>query len=147
MRDSPRELSKRQPKALALLDQAIGKLRKGRAARPRSVPILASLGMAGVLRSFQGGEAGEAVEALTEAARLEPKNPDLRLALGIARYQRGELAIAKEEFARLPEDAVALRWEGYRSMKAGDRPAALAAWRRAIALEPAMAESLREELK
>jgi hypothetical protein len=147
MRDSPRELSRPQPKALALLTQAVEKLRKGRAARPRSVPILASLGMAGVLRSFQGGEAGEALEALREAASLEPKNPEVRLALGIARYQRNELAIAKEEFARLPEDAVALRWEGYRAMKAGDRPSALAAWRRAIELEPAMADSLREELK
>ncbi|HEX7896337.1 MAG TPA: protein kinase [Planctomycetota bacterium] len=147
MRDSPRELSRRQPKAIALLDQAIGKLRLGRRSRPASLPILASLGMAGVLRSFQGGEPGDALDVLTEAARLEPSNPEVRLALGIARYQRGELARAKEEFARLPEDAVALRWEGYRASKAGDRPAALAAWRRAVELDPSMAESLREEMK
>lgn len=147
MRDSPRELSRPQPKALALLTQAIEKLRAGRRARPRSAPILASLGLAGVLRAFQGGEAGEALEALTEAARLEPGNPEVRLALGIARYQRGELAMAKEQFAFLPEDAVALRWEGYRAKKAGDAAAALAAWRRAIELEPSMADSLREEMK
>ena len=147
MRDSPRELSRPQPKAIALLDQAIEKLRLGRRSRPASVPILASLGMAGVLRTFQGGAAGDALDVLTEAARLEPDNPEVRLALGIARYQRGELARAKEEFSRLPEDAVALRWEGYRASKAGDKAAARAAWSRAIELEPSMADGLREDLK
>jgi serine/threonine protein kinase/tetratricopeptide (TPR) repeat protein len=147
MRGSPPELARHEPKALGLLDRAIEKLRVGRTARPGSVPILASLGMAGVLRRFQGGEGGDAIEVLTEAARLEPQSPEVRLALGIARYQRGEYARAKEEFALLPEDAVALRWEGYRASKAGDRPAAMAAWRRALQLDPSMADSLREDMK
>jgi Tfp pilus assembly protein PilF len=93
-------------------------------------------------------EAGRAEEALRRAAALDPKDPRPLEALGILQYEAGRRAEAGESLAaaaaRGSAKAQVAYYQGNLAMFAGDCPAALLAYRRAMTLDasfvPAQAE-------
>lgn len=93
----------------------------------------------GVILASRGNADTEAIESLTQAIALEPKNVDALLYLGRVRYARGELAAAKtpfEESVKLaPTNAEARFFLGSVLEALGDSDRALAEYQEIVKLD------------
>ena len=79
------------------------------------------------------------------ALKRDPNNPKLRVALGLAYWDKNDYPHALEAFQRAvqvaPASAEAHNWLGVAIMEKADLPAAIAEFRRAVALDPKYARA------
>jgi tetratricopeptide (TPR) repeat protein len=91
----------------------------------------------GYMLAERGERLDEAVELVERALKVDPANPSYLDSLGWAYYRKGEYGRAKEYLTRaadrLPRNSVVQDHLGDVLSKLGDRPAAVAAWERALA--------------
>jgi tetratricopeptide (TPR) repeat protein len=84
--------------------------------------------------------AARSIADIEQAITRTPRDPALHVALGLARWDRGDAAGALAAFERAvavgPTSADAYNWLGGALMEKADLPGAIAALRRAVALEP-----------
>jgi tetratricopeptide (TPR) repeat protein/predicted Ser/Thr protein kinase len=166
LRGSPRELTRINPDALALVESALEKLRVGSRVRPDSYPILMAHGTACVLTGFAragqkkdiGPAVAEGLLFLRRALERDPARQEAWLATGAAYVLQGladrgnaeaiRAAVRHLEEARRrpPESAFLHRWAGYGHFLAGDPGAAVAAWKRALELDPGLREELENDI-
>jgi len=118
------------------VDEAVSVLEEARTWAPDSAPVESQMGLVRLRR----GETGLALEAFRKAAALEPDNPEHhnRLALGLSQAREGDCGLeAIEKALELLPDASHLLDSLGTVRLARDEPAeAIAAYRRAVALEP-----------
>jgi tetratricopeptide (TPR) repeat protein len=117
-----------------------GALRAGVAAHPGAAPLHANL--AALLAAT--GRHGEAERHARHAVDADPDLPQAHKALADALYRAGLLQDATDHYRRAVQEAPALGPEawvrlGTLALRGGDREGAIAAWQRAVALEPAHA--------
>jgi tetratricopeptide (TPR) repeat protein/predicted Ser/Thr protein kinase len=150
LRSSPREFAKADPAVLALVEEAVAKLRQGRRVRPDSTAIAIAHGMAGTVRALlvaglgrdASGAVDEAEQALEAAIALDGNRAEPWLALGAAQSLRRDRSRAERSLAealrRAPRNAVVHRWLGHLHFAAARWKDAAAAWRRAVELDPSL---------
>jgi tetratricopeptide (TPR) repeat protein len=83
---------------------------------------------------------GRSLNELEAAVKRDPRNPDLHVALGLARWDRNESEGALNAFRTAvkvgPRSAEAHNWLGVALAEKGDLPGAIALFKKAIALQP-----------
>jgi rhomboid protease GluP len=118
------------------VDEAVSVLEEARTWAPDSAPVESQMGLVRLRR----GETDLALEALRKAAALEPDNPEHhnRLALGLSRAHQGDCGLEAIEKALelLPDAPHLLDSLGTVRLARGEPAESIAAYRRAIALDP-----------
>ncbi len=167
LRSSPRDLARADPAALALVESALASLNRGISLRPDSYALRVAHGSGCVMKAHllagmgrdPGPAAREAAGSLAAAIERDGRRYEPWLALGAAEtllaanqvpvgrkeLERAERSLA-EALERAPRSAPVHRWAGYRHFLAGRFADAAAAWRRAVELEPGLAEELRPDI-
>jgi len=105
-----------------------------------SAPARAQTPRPGAARDELGRRPERTLAELEAAVARSPRDPALQVALGLARWDRGDAAGARAAFERAvavgPTNADAHNWLGVALMEKTDLPGAITALRKAIALDP-----------
>ncbi len=166
LRLPPNRIIEQRATILAVADRLIALFQKGLAARPDLVGVRTALGSAHLVSAFvlvadrkpSGGHLDDAEKHFTDAVRADATSVDAHLALGLTFGVRAsELSIARKEHSResaLAEDwlrkaaAVAptspdpWRWLGHLYLNRKSGPAAVAAFEKAVELDPTLKDEM-----
>jgi tetratricopeptide (TPR) repeat protein len=130
-------------------DQAVGQFRRVIALDPKHAE---AYNYVGYMFAEKGIRLDEAERLIQKALEIEPENGFYIDSLGWAYYQQGRYGDAVRELrravelTRTKEDPVIFDHLGEAYLKAGDEPAALAAWEKSLELDPAN-ESVRQKIQ
>jgi Flp pilus assembly protein TadD len=129
-------------------DQAVAEFRRVIVLDPKHAE---AYNYVGYMLAEKGIRLDEAQRLIQKALELEPENGYYIDSLGWAYYQQGRYSDAVRELRRAveltrgKEDAVIYDHLGEAYLKAGDEPAALSAWEKALELDPTN-ESVRQKV-